>query len=593
MLAAANRRLLPSPQNVVRNLAGLKSHSPVGYLADIPSNSKAARAFCDLRAFALRSLDREFLTAIRPTDPEPAYMLDAGIDVIGYAAFVLSKDKSDYEGIRENLGALHHYLLSTPKPDIRNYDLQAFLVVLCAARETMPALAAATGALEPLLTEDRIFAIAGRRDREYTRLIRRMYNERQQFARFFGQSSDFNEVVARFVPLLMQEPDEIVLSYREMIEKIRAARGSASQAQLAATDQDKKPRKARKRRASDTRRKIERTKLPKLTYYRSAAAATTDRLTGAREFSKWPVVPVTIKDLYAYHGRELAKAQRAWLWHARETWADKSTMCWTATDEGGIVRGYLPQKVIDPFGSPPEVKLTEEVQEERQTIATILINLSCSMHDHERYKLAFMIADRFGDLLEKGGIPTEIIGHTTTRETIPNVAGRDRSILYVLFKSPEEPHNLSIVQRLCAILHTEMHSLSYDGEALLWCHDRLKKSRAKRRLMFAITDGSASGTYIGRKGHHVRHLATRHFRDVISCLEAEEKVEIIGISLKADVSGFFNRSIRLDSIEDIYRKLSPFTLDLLRELNERKKPTAKARASFGNGDPPGCPAQVL
>jgi cobalamin biosynthesis protein CobT len=196
------------------------------------------------------------------------------------------------------------------------------------------------------------------------------------------------------------------------------------------------------------------------------------------------------------------------------------------------------------------------------------------MQDHERYKLAFMIADRFGDLLTKGEIPTEIIGHTTTREAIPNVTGRDRPIVYVRLKSPEEPHNLLTVQRLCAILHTEMQSLSYDGEALLWCHDRLKKGRAKRRLMFVITDGSASGTYIGNKGNHIRHLTTRHFHDVIVCLEAEKKAEIIGVSLNADVSGFFRRSVRMDSIEDIYRKLSPFTLDLLHELNERKKPAA-------------------
>ena len=43
------------------------------------------------------------------------------------------------------------------KTEIINYDLQAFLITLRVAREAMPALAATTTALEPLLTEEQIF----------------------------------------------------------------------------------------------------------------------------------------------------------------------------------------------------------------------------------------------------------------------------------------------------------------------------------------------------------------------------------------------------------------------------------------------------
>src|SRR5262245_39041046 len=150
------KRLSANPQGVLRSLAGLKSDSLVGFLPVIPSNPKAEHALHDLRAIALRYLDGEFLTAIRPSHSGPAHMLDAGIDVIGYAAFVQSRYR-EYVGIHKNLGALHDYLLSTTEPDIINYDVQAFLVTLSAARETMPALAAATVAIEPVLTEERIF----------------------------------------------------------------------------------------------------------------------------------------------------------------------------------------------------------------------------------------------------------------------------------------------------------------------------------------------------------------------------------------------------------------------------------------------------
>src|SRR5256885_10552397 len=110
------QRRLANPQDVLRSLAGLKSGTPVGFLPVIVSNPKAERAFYDLRAIALRFLDREFLAAIRPSHAEPAYMFDAGIDVIGYSAFVQSRYR-DYAGIQKNLGALHDYLLNTPDPD--------------------------------------------------------------------------------------------------------------------------------------------------------------------------------------------------------------------------------------------------------------------------------------------------------------------------------------------------------------------------------------------------------------------------------------------------------------------------------------------
>jgi hypothetical protein len=576
MLGDGKRRPLANPEGVLRHLAGLKNDSPVGFLPVSLSSPKAAHALHDLRAIALRFLDMEFLTAIRPSHSEPAYMLDAGIDVIGYAAFVQSRYR-EYAGIHKNLVALNEYLLSTPEPDIINYDLQAFFIILRAAREAMPALAAATSALESLLTDKRIFRMSGRSP-EYAKIIRRLYDKRQQFAKFFGGSIDLNEIVAGFFPLLLEEPDEIVLSYLEMKEKIRATRGNPLQAQPAATnkDEDKGSRIYHKQYTPDPKHRAARRARPKLNYYRPASAAVTDRITRGQHFHVW-TVPVSIKEVYEQHRRELAKSQMSWLQYAEETRAEKSTMRWVPSDEGEIMGGYLTQKVIDPFSNPPEMSLIEEAQDERKTIASLLLDVSCSTQIDDRYILTYMIADRLSDFLTKGEVPTEIIGHTTTREIIPDVIGRNRPIHYVVFKTREEPHNLSTAHRLCAILHTGMHYFGYDGEATMWCHQRLKKSRAKRRVMFVVTDGDPSGTYISKKGGDISYFTARHFRDVVSCIEAEENVELIGVSIKADVSRIFSRSIRIDSIEDIYRKLSPFTLALLRELNEPKKPPADTR----------------
>ena len=555
----------------MRNLAGLKSDSSVGFLPVILSNPKAEHALYDLRAIALHFLDVEFLTAVRPSHSDPAYMLDAGIDVIGYAAFVQSRYR-EYPGIHKNIDALHEYLLSTPEPEIVNYDLQAFLVTLRAAREAMPALAVTTAALEPLLTEERIFRTSGRPP-EYAKLLRRIHNQRQQFAKFFGGGlSDLNEVVAAFFPLLQEGPDETVLNYLEMKEKIRATCGGSLQAQPDATnkDEDQESRIPPKQHAPNLKRKTKRGARPMLNYYRPASAAVIDQITRAQDFRVW-TVPASIKELYEQHGRELAKAKRSWLQYAKETWPDKSTMRWVPSDEGGIVLGYLTQKVIDPVSSPPEVNLIEEAQEEEETIASLLLDVSCSMQVDERYKLAYMIAERLSDFLTKGEVPTEIIGHTTTGEIIPNVIGRNRPMHYIVFKTREEPHNLSTVHRLCAILHTGMHYFGYDGEATMWCYERLKKSRAKRRVMFVVTDGDPSGTYISKKGDDISYFTARHFRDVVALIEVEKKVEIVGVPIKTDVSGIFSRSVRIDSIEDIYGKLSPFVLALLRETADTRK----------------------
>jgi Cobalamin biosynthesis protein CobT VWA domain len=570
MLDGARRRLSANPHDVLRSLAGLKSGSPVGFLPVVLSNPKAERALHDLRAIALRFLDVEFVTAIRPSHSEPAHMLDAGIDVIGYAAFVQSRYR-EYAGIHKNLGALHEYLLTTSETEIINYDLQAFLITLRVARETVPALAAATTALEPLLTDEQILGTA-RRPHENAKLIRRIYSKRHQFAKFFGRLADLNEVVAGFFPLLMEEPDEAVLSYLEMKERIRATRGSSLQGQPDASNKEtnKTSRMHPEQHAPDLKRKTERKARPKLNYYRPASAAVKDQITRAQNFRVW-TVPASIKELYEQHARELAKTQKTWLQYAEETRALKSTMRWVPSEEGGFLLGYLTQKVIDPVSAPPEVTLIEEAQEEQETIASLLLDVSCSMQVDERYKLAYMIADRLSDFLTKGEVTTEIIGHTTTGEIITDVIGRNRPMHYIVFKTREEPHNLSTVHRLCAILHTGMHYFAYDGEAAMWCYQRLKKSRAKRRLLFVVTDGDPSGTYISKKGDDISYFTARHFRDVVALIEAEKHVEIIGVPVKADVSSIFSRSIRIDSIEDIYRKLSPFILALLRALNEHKK----------------------
>src|SRR3569623_2986513 len=94
---AKKGRYSVNPEDMLRSLAGLpgpKRNTPVGSLPAIPWDPKAEHAlkgFYALRALALRFLDTEFVTAIRPAPAEQAQMFDAGLDAMGYVAFVSSE----------------------------------------------------------------------------------------------------------------------------------------------------------------------------------------------------------------------------------------------------------------------------------------------------------------------------------------------------------------------------------------------------------------------------------------------------------------------------------------------------------------------
>lgn len=585
MLGVVRTASLVDPEHLVRlqaRLIGKRKNVAIGSLPTVPWDPKAVpalRGLYDLRAIALRFLDAEFVAAIRPVHTEPGCMFDAGIDAIGYAAFALSEYRQ-YPGIQNNLNALQGYLTKTPDLLIEQYDLSAFLIVLRAAREAIPELAARTSALEPLLNEDRIFLMSKKMPSEYSKLLRRLYNNRGELGALFKKldrkrlgevNVELNEVVAALFPLLQQEPDEVRLGYQALADKIRSTSGGPEgDHQVVA---DKQVAKKRKKPAS-RHKYVMRTDLG---YYLPAAAAITDRVTRPDQFVSYPKVPDTIKAQYARCAREHVKAQKIWDGYAKETWAAKSTMRWQIVEEGGSRPVSLERIIMDPLGQPLEMKLVEEALEERKTEAAFMINLSASMQENDRYKLGFMLADRFSELLTRGDIPSEIIGHTTIGKDVRNVVGRNRAMLYLLFKERDEPYSIHTRQRLCCLLDTSMHRQSYDGEALLEVYRRLLKSPARHKLLFVGTDGGFSGMYMSRRGKPDRYITTDYFRDVVALIEREKKVELIGVPLMADVDGVFKRFVRLDSMQDIYTKLSPYILDLLRSFNRGEGEAARDR----------------
>ena len=86
--------------------------------------------------------------------------------------------------------------------------------------------------------------------------------------------------------LVHEEPDETVLSYLEMKERIHAMRGSMPQIPAHATNQADggESRTERRQRAQRRKRRTERRTRPTLNYYRPVSAAVPDRITRAQDF---------------------------------------------------------------------------------------------------------------------------------------------------------------------------------------------------------------------------------------------------------------------------------------------------------------------
>ena len=86
-----------------------------------------------------------------------------------------------------------------------------------------------------------------------------------------------------------------------------------------------------------------------------------------------------------------------------------------------------------------------------------------------------------------------------------------------------------------------------------------------------------SSDLMNRRGNPDRYITADYFRDVVALIEREKKVELIGVPLMADVDGVFKRSVRLDSMDDIYTTLSPTILDLLRSFDRGEGEAARDR----------------
>lgn len=183
---------------------------------------------------------------------------------------------------------------------------------------------------------------------------------------------------------------------------------------------------------------------------------------------------------------------------------------------------------------------------------TVLMDMSGSMSGdkYEHAALATtLLNESLGTVLR---VPLELLGFT---ESIGHVGGKRsgydwsgfKTHMVVLknFNNPMPRQQLVNALGACEKILCE----NTDGEAILFAHDRLLRQRAKRKVLFVLSDGAPCG---GRSKGSISTF-TRH---VIEHIQQRSPVEVYGIGLLDDsVTHYYKESAVINNVNEIESKL--------------------------------------
>ena len=225
---------------------------------------------------------------------------------------------------------------------------------------------------------------------------------------------------------------------------------------------------------------------------------------------------------------------------------------WNSGQDTGTIDGRrLAQLVAKPsdqrvFRQPHQVPHT-------QVALTLLLDCSGSMKQHMD-KLAPLL-DLLTRALEMAGAAPELLGYTTgawnggrvmrdwRRSGKPANPGRLNELCHIVFKSSDTPWR-SAKPGIAALLKPELFRECIDGEALRWAAARLKAQDAQRRILLVFSDGSPmdGATVLANSTHYLDHDLQHCARQI----EREAQIELRGVGLGLDLSGFYSKNRVLD-----------------------------------------------
>lgn len=238
-------------------------------------------------------------------------------------------------------------------------------------------------------------------------------------------------------------------------------------------------------------------------------------------------------------------------------------------EEGLLDVSKLTRVITDPVLSA-SYKIEKE-SELGSVVVCVLLDNSASMKG-EPITVAACCADILSQALERCGVKLEVLGFTTaawnggrsrnqwsssSRETAP---GRLNDLRHIVYKSADERWRRS-KQAFALMMKDDILKENIDGEALAWAHERLLKRGEDHRILIVVSDGApADHSTLTLNG---RDYLANNLRDVISRIEGEGAIELVGIGVGHDLSPFYKKSIRIEGIATLASALTSELVTLL------------------------------
>ena len=115
--------------------------------------------------------------------------------------------------------------------------------------------------------------------------------------------------------------------------------------------------------------------------------------------------------------------------------------------------------------------------------------------------------------------------------------------MHIVYKDADQPWRRARAA-LAALLQVHHYREGVDGEALAWAHRRLLARPEPRKVLVVISDGAPMETTTAASNGD--DYLDAHLAAVVDAIERRSPVELGAITLDADVSSVYRRSLALD-----------------------------------------------
>ncbi len=175
--------------------------------------------------------------------------------------------------------------------------------------------------------------------------------------------------------------------------------------------------------------------------------------------------------------------------------------------------------------------------------------------------------------LERCGVATEVLGFTTMgwrggkaavqwrAAGSPPRPGRIAALRHLVFKSPADSA-ARCRKQLAAMLHEDLLRENVDGEALQWALQRLRRSRAKRRILMVLCDGTPQEQATVQANDPL--CLQRHLQKVVAETAVASDVQLIAIGLARDVSSCYPQALVVEELQHLGAALPQQLVQLLK-----------------------------